>query len=136
YPGWGKTSAAARNSRSRVSEAETPAMRPMPELNERSSHSSRARRRSHEPSWIRSPEWTVDNWVADQGGFPMTVLRSYTGGQWRAPSDEGAPLHDAVTGEELARISSNGIAKSAPLEYGPTLGRPALPTLTLHQRAP
>ena len=38
----------------------------------------------------------------------MTVLASYIGGQWRAPSGEGAPLHDAVTGEEVARISSDG----------------------------
>src|SRR5258708_37715792 len=66
---------------------------------------------------------------------PMTVLRSYTGGQWRAPSGEGAPLHDAVTGEEVARISSDGIDKAAALEYGRAVGGPALRELTFHQRA-
>src|SRR5262245_43029932 len=135
YPRSAKTSAAARSSRSRVSVAVTPAMRPMTELKERSSHSSSMRRRSHEPSRIRSPEWTVDNWVADQGGLPMTVLRSYTRGQWRAPSDEGAPLHDAVTGEEVARVSSDGIDKGAALGYGRAVGGPALRELTFHQRA-
>src|SRR5262249_53257994 len=107
----------------------------MPKLNERSSHSSRGERRAREPSRIRTPEWTVDNWVADKGGFLMTVLSSYTGGQWRAPSDEGAPLHDAVTGEEVARISSDGIDKAAALEYGRAVGGPAIRDLTFHQRA-
>jgi len=45
----------------------------------------------------------------------MTVLRSYTGGQWHTPSGEGAPLLDAVTGEEVARISSDGIDMAAAL---------------------
>ncbi len=65
----------------------------------------------------------------------MTVLRSYTGGQWRAPLGEWAPLHDAVTGEEVARISSDGIDKAAALEYGRAVGGPALRELTFHQRA-
>src|SRR5260221_7001796 len=65
----------------------------------------------------------------------MTVLGSYTGGQWRAPSGEGAPLHDAVTGEEVARISSDGIDKAAALDYGRAVGGPALRELTFHQRA-
>ena len=38
-----------------------------------------------------------------------TVLRSYVRGGWHSPSDEGRPLFDAVTGEEVARISSAGI---------------------------
>jgi oxepin-CoA hydrolase / 3-oxo-5,6-dehydrosuberyl-CoA semialdehyde dehydrogenase len=65
----------------------------------------------------------------------MTVLRSYTGGQWRTPSGEGAPLYDAVTGEEVARISAEGIDKAAALEYGRSAGGPALSELTFHQRA-
>ena len=65
----------------------------------------------------------------------MTVLASYTGGQWRAPSGEGAPLHDAVTGDEVARISSDGIDKAAALDYGRAVGGPALRELTFHQRA-
>jgi oxepin-CoA hydrolase / 3-oxo-5,6-dehydrosuberyl-CoA semialdehyde dehydrogenase len=65
----------------------------------------------------------------------MTVLRSYTGGTWRSPTSDGAPLHDAVTGEEVARISSEGIDMAAALEYGRAVGGPALGELTFHQRA-
>src|SRR5215467_3394472 len=65
----------------------------------------------------------------------MTVLRSYTGGQWRSPTGEGSPLRDAVTGEEVATISSEGIDMAAALEYGRTVGGPALREMTFHQRA-
>ena len=65
----------------------------------------------------------------------MTVLRSYTAGQWRTPSGEGAPVRDAVTGEEVARISSEGIDMAAALEHGRAVGGPALRELTFHQRA-
>ncbi len=65
----------------------------------------------------------------------MTILRSYTGGQWRTPSGEGAPLCDAVTGEEVARVSSAGIDMAAALEYGRAVGGPALRELSFHQRA-
>ena len=65
----------------------------------------------------------------------MTVLRSYTAGQWRTPSIDGAPLRDAVTGDEVARISSDGIDMAGALEYGRTVGGPALRGLTFHQRA-
>src|SRR5215471_4103825 len=65
----------------------------------------------------------------------MTVLASYTGGQWRTPSGKGAPLYDAVTGAEVARVSSEGIDMAAALEYGRAVGGPALRELTFHQRA-
>ncbi|WP_433232364.1 phenylacetic acid degradation bifunctional protein PaaZ [Actinomadura formosensis] len=65
----------------------------------------------------------------------MVVLRSYVSGSWRAPEDEGAPLHDAVTGEEIARISSAGIDLGAALRYGRAVGGPVLRELTFHQRA-
>lgn len=65
----------------------------------------------------------------------MVVLRSYVSGSWRAPDDEGAPLHDAVTGEEIARISSAGVDMGAALEYGRSVGGPVLRELTFHQRA-
>jgi len=48
----------------------------------------------------------------------MVVLRSYVNGSWFTPADEGAPLYDAVTGEEVARISSAGFDMAAALEYG------------------
>jgi oxepin-CoA hydrolase / 3-oxo-5,6-dehydrosuberyl-CoA semialdehyde dehydrogenase len=63
------------------------------------------------------------------------MLRSYVAGSWFTPSDEGVPLHDAVTGAEITRISSAGIDMAGALEYGRQVGSPALRQLTFHQRA-
>jgi oxepin-CoA hydrolase/3-oxo-5,6-dehydrosuberyl-CoA semialdehyde dehydrogenase len=64
----------------------------------------------------------------------MAPLRSYVSGGWHTPEDEGAPLHDAVTGEEIARISSAGVDMAAALAYGRSKGA-ELRALTFHQRA-
>ena len=63
------------------------------------------------------------------------ALRSYVNGSWATPSAQGAPLLDAVTGEQVATISSAGIDMGAALEYGRAAGGPALRELTFHQRA-
>ncbi|GAA4636911.1 phenylacetic acid degradation bifunctional protein PaaZ [Actinoallomurus vinaceus] len=65
----------------------------------------------------------------------MTALHSYVGGRWQTPTGEGIPLHDAATGEEIARVSTAGIDLAAALEYGRRVGGPALRELTFHQRA-
>ena len=65
----------------------------------------------------------------------MTVLRSYVSGTWTEPADDGRPVLDAVTGEEVARVSSAGIDLGAALAYGRSAGGPALRELTFHQRA-
>src|SRR5947208_3073693 len=65
----------------------------------------------------------------------MTALRSFLSGTWQSPTGEGAPLHDAVTGKEIARISSAGLDLGAALDYGRRTGGPALRELTFHQRA-
>jgi oxepin-CoA hydrolase / 3-oxo-5,6-dehydrosuberyl-CoA semialdehyde dehydrogenase len=65
----------------------------------------------------------------------MTVLRSYASGAWIAPADDGRPVLDAVTGQEVARVSSAGIDLGAALAYGRSAGGPALRELTFHQRA-
>src|SRR5580658_2096744 len=65
----------------------------------------------------------------------MTSLRSYVSGAWTEPADEGRPVLDAVTGEEVARVSSAGIDVAAALDYGRATGGPALRELTFHQRA-
>jgi oxepin-CoA hydrolase / 3-oxo-5,6-dehydrosuberyl-CoA semialdehyde dehydrogenase len=65
----------------------------------------------------------------------MTSLRSYVSGAWTEPTDEGRPVLDAVTGEEVARVSSAGIDVAAALDYGRTTGGAALRELTFHQRA-
>ncbi len=63
------------------------------------------------------------------------ALRSYVNGSWVEPADEGVPLYDAVTGEQITTISSRGIDMGAVLDYGRTVGGPALRELTFHQRA-
>jgi len=65
----------------------------------------------------------------------MTLLRSYVGGAWHTPAGEGRPVYDAVTGEQVASISSAGIDMAAALAYGRSTGGPALRALTFHQRA-
>ena len=70
------------------------------------------------------------------GKEPMTTaLRSYVSGKWTDPADDGKPVLDAVTGEEVARVSSAGIDMGAALDYGRSAGGPALRELTFHQRA-
>ena len=63
------------------------------------------------------------------------LLHSYVSGGWHTAADEGVPLHDAVTGEEVARVSSAGIDMASALDYGRRTGGPALRELTFHQRA-
>ena len=63
------------------------------------------------------------------------ALRSYVSGAWTEPADDGRPVLDAVTGEEVARVSSAGIDRGAALDYGRSVGGPALRELTFHQRA-
>jgi len=65
----------------------------------------------------------------------MALLRSYVGGRWHTATEDGMPLHDAVTGEEVARVSSVGVDMAAALEYGRRTGGPSLRELTFHQRA-
>ncbi|GAA1386243.1 phenylacetic acid degradation bifunctional protein PaaZ [Pseudonocardia kongjuensis] len=65
----------------------------------------------------------------------MTLLRSHLSGSWQTGTGDGRPLHDAVTGEEVARISADGLDLAGALEYGRRTGGPALRELTFHQRA-
>jgi oxepin-CoA hydrolase/3-oxo-5,6-dehydrosuberyl-CoA semialdehyde dehydrogenase len=64
----------------------------------------------------------------------MAVVRSYVAGHWFAP-DSGTPVFDAVTGEPVAEVSSQGIDFGAALAYGRQVGGPALRALTFHERA-
>src|SRR3954463_276069 len=64
----------------------------------------------------------------------MPALQSYVGGRWVIPSDGGQPVRDAVTGDEVARISSAGCDMAAALDYGRTVGGPSLRELTFHER--
>ncbi len=65
----------------------------------------------------------------------MALLRSYVSGTWVTPEGDGRPVLDAVTGAEVARVSSAGIDMAAALDHGRSAGGPALRELTFHQRA-
>jgi oxepin-CoA hydrolase/3-oxo-5,6-dehydrosuberyl-CoA semialdehyde dehydrogenase len=63
------------------------------------------------------------------------ALRSYVAGAWYEPTEDGAPLFDAVTGEQITTISSAGVDMAGVLEHGRTVGGPALREMTFHERA-
>jgi 3,4-dehydroadipyl-CoA semialdehyde dehydrogenase len=62
-------------------------------------------------------------------------LPNYLAGQWIEGSGPGTPLVDPVTGDELARISSDGVDLKTALEFTRSQGGPALRQLTYSQRA-
>jgi len=65
----------------------------------------------------------------------VSMLQSYVQGQWFTAADAGTPLRSAVTGKEVARISSTGVDVAAMLDYARSVGGPVLRELTFHQRA-
>src|SRR5215472_7929141 len=62
-------------------------------------------------------------------------LPNFLAGQWVDGSGPGTPLMDPVTGEELARISSEGVDLKTGLEFARSQGGPTLRQLTYTQRA-
>ncbi|MFC3050276.1 phenylacetic acid degradation bifunctional protein PaaZ [Kordiimonas pumila] len=62
-------------------------------------------------------------------------LQSYVCGKWYTSPDEGVASYDASTGAEIATVSSAGINFKDMLEYGRTVGAPALAKMTFHERA-
>ena len=65
----------------------------------------------------------------------MPVLPSYVSGSWVTPDGDGTPVLDAVTGDEVARLSTRGIDMAAALEHGRRVGGPALRELGFGRRA-
>ncbi|WP_433755731.1 phenylacetic acid degradation bifunctional protein PaaZ [Nocardia sp. CA-135398] len=63
------------------------------------------------------------------------LLRNYVGGHWYTAPDAGTPLHSAVDGSVVARISSTGLDTAHMVDYGRTVAGPALAQLTFHERA-
>lgn len=63
------------------------------------------------------------------------MLESYAAGRWFRAADEGEPLLDAVTGEEVARISSRGLDLQQMVDHARDVGGPAVRSLTFHERA-
>ena len=62
-------------------------------------------------------------------------LSNYVSGNWQEGAGPGEVLVDPVTGDELARISSQGVDVKAALEFARSNGGPALRSLTYRQRA-
>jgi 3,4-dehydroadipyl-CoA semialdehyde dehydrogenase len=62
-------------------------------------------------------------------------LANYVAGEWRAGGGPGEALVDPVTGEELARVSSQGIDVKVALEFARNEGGSALREMTYGQRA-
>jgi oxepin-CoA hydrolase/3-oxo-5,6-dehydrosuberyl-CoA semialdehyde dehydrogenase len=63
------------------------------------------------------------------------LLESYVAGSWFRAQDEGEPVLDAATGEEVARVSTRGLDHAALVAYGRDVGGPAIRRLTFHERA-
>ncbi|WP_322937986.1 phenylacetic acid degradation bifunctional protein PaaZ [Nocardioides bizhenqiangii] len=63
------------------------------------------------------------------------LLESYVAGHWFRAQDEGEPLLDAVTGEEVARVSTRGLDFAALVAHAREVGGPAVRRLTFHERA-
>ena len=66
-----------------------------------------------------------------------TVLPSYLQGQWWAPQDpqRTTEVLDAVTGEVVTHVSTEGIDLASAVEHARTVGQRGLGELTLHERA-
>lgn len=62
-------------------------------------------------------------------------LANYLNGKWINGTGEGEPLFDPVTGEELARVTSQGADIRGALEFARTKGGPALREMSYAQRA-
>jgi oxepin-CoA hydrolase/3-oxo-5,6-dehydrosuberyl-CoA semialdehyde dehydrogenase len=63
------------------------------------------------------------------------LLESYAAGRWFRADDEGRPLLDASTGEEVARVSGTGLDLGEMVQHARDVGGPALRELTFHERA-
>ena len=64
----------------------------------------------------------------------MTKLGNYIHGQWVTGDGDGQPLYHAVTGEQIAIATTRGLDFSAMLNFGRTVGNPALRKMSFHER--
>src|SRR6476469_9589547 len=62
------------------------------------------------------------------------ILENYIAGKWITGDGAGQTLYDAVTGDAIARATTKGLDFQKILEYGRTVGNPALRKLTFHER--
>src|SRR6266540_831576 len=64
----------------------------------------------------------------------MYKLENYITGKWITGDGDGQILHDAVTGEEIALATTEGLDFSSILDYGRRVGNPALRKMSFHDR--
>ncbi|MEO6069431.1 MAG: phenylacetic acid degradation bifunctional protein PaaZ [Chitinophagaceae bacterium] len=64
----------------------------------------------------------------------MRKLENYITGHWITGDGDGQELYDAVTGESIASATTKGLDFAGMLEYGRTVGNPALRKMTFHER--
>jgi oxepin-CoA hydrolase / 3-oxo-5,6-dehydrosuberyl-CoA semialdehyde dehydrogenase len=61
-------------------------------------------------------------------------LANYITGNWITGDGDGQQLFNAVTGEPVAEATTKGLDFRSVLEYGRTVGNPALRKMTFHER--
>ncbi len=61
-------------------------------------------------------------------------LGNYITGHWREGNGDGSPLYNAVTGDVVAKVATEGIDFGEVLEYGRRVGSPALRKMTFQER--
>ncbi|MBK8522549.1 MAG: phenylacetic acid degradation bifunctional protein PaaZ [Ferruginibacter sp.] len=64
----------------------------------------------------------------------MNKLENYINGNWITGDGDGQQLYNAVTGEPVATATTKGLDFKQMLEYGRTIGNPALRKMTFHER--
>lgn len=64
----------------------------------------------------------------------MTQIQNYINGQWVSGSGAGLELHNAINGELIGTTSSEGLDYAAIMEYGRSVGGPALRKMTFQER--
>ena len=64
----------------------------------------------------------------------MKTYQNYIQGKWVSGDGEGFPLFNAITGEQIGTCSSEGLDYEAVLDYGRTVGGPALRNMTFQER--
>ena len=62
-------------------------------------------------------------------------LQSYVCGQWVEGANDGTAVANAVNGEPVCQVNSDGIDFAEALRYGRETGGPALRAMTFHERA-
>ena len=64
----------------------------------------------------------------------MLKLGNYITGKWIEGDGEGQQLYNAVNGELIASATTKGLDFGSILQYGRTVGSPALRKMTFHER--